>query len=568
MKILKIVFVGVLTTMIINACNEGIDPITPVDPGPDESAPEVVINYPLNGALVQDSAEVAPIIFKFTATDDIEVVEVVVELNGQELGTFNDFKDYRIVKKDVEYPTLGVGSHTLVVKATDISGKTTSATVSFLRVTDLGMVAPLPDESFYMPFDGDNVNRFVYRANKVAVIGTPAFESNGWQKEAYKGATDAYLTLPAQDLTSFDEFSAAFWYKVNATPDRAGMLVVGATADNRNQGFRLFREGNATEQRIKLNVGTGSGESWNDGDVLNVAAGQWVHVVFTVSQTKSTIYFNGVEKRSADLGNKIDWTGCDKITIGSGGETFSYWNHLSDLSLYDDLRLYNKVLSPAEITTIMGDVPEVLESEILYMSFNNNYMPEMIASTVGTPSYSDDSKYREAYKGADNSYLKVPTAGLLNDEFSATFWYKVNSSPDRSGLLTIGATADNREQGIRLFREGSASEQRIKLNVGTGSGESWNDGDVLDATAGQWVHIAITVSQTKSTIYFNGVEKRSADLANKVDWTGCGYLTIGSGGETFSYWGHESDLSLYDELRFFNKVLTQAEIQAIINAES
>jgi hypothetical protein len=35
--------------------------------------------------------------------------------------------------------------------------------------------------------------------------------------------------------------------------------------EDRTKGFRLFREGSATSQRIKLNVGTGAGESWNDG---------------------------------------------------------------------------------------------------------------------------------------------------------------------------------------------------------------------------------------------------------------------------------------------------------------
>ena len=65
--------------------------------------------------------------------------------------------------------------------------------------------------------------------------------------------------------------------------------------------------------------------------------------------------------------------------------------YVSDLSLYDDLRLFNKALSPAEIASIMDDVPEVLDSETLYMSFNDHYMPEQVATTIGTPSYSDDA---------------------------------------------------------------------------------------------------------------------------------------------------------------------------------
>jgi len=557
-----------LFAVIAFACKDGyIDGISKVDPGTDNGAPIVEINYPMEGALVQDSLEISPIVFKFTATDDIEVENVVVELDGTEIANYSTFTDYRIVKKDVDYATLEVGSHTLTVTATDLEGNTSVASVNFLRVTDLGMVAPLPNEIFYMPFDGDDVNRFAYRINNATIVGSPGFDANGWQEEAYKGAEDAYLTVPFDGLQS-DEFSAAFWYKVDATLARSGILVVGNDiAENRNQGFRLFREGNETEQRIKLNVGTGEGETWNDGATIDPTAGEWVHVVFTISGSECVIYFNGEAVNTGTLANTIDWTGCNELTIGAGGETFSYWDHLSDLSLYDDLRLYNTALTPEEIKSVMADVPEVLESETLYMSFNGDYTVQNVAETVGTPSYTDESVYREAYQGATDAYLTLPVVGMLTSEFSGAFWYKVDATADRAGILTIGATTDNREQGFRLFREGNATEQRIKLNVGTGGGETWNDGGLINPTTGEWVHVAFTISGTECVIYFNGEAINTGTLANPIDWTGCSELTIAAGGETFSYWDHLSDNSIYDELRFFGKALSQAEVKAIYEAE-
>ena len=44
-------------------------------------------------------------------------------------------------------------------------------------------------------------------------------------------------------------------------------------------------------------------------------------------------------------------------------------------------------------------------------------------------------------------------------------------------------------------------------------------------------------------------------------------MSIMSGVPRFSGWNHLSDLSHLDELRLFNKVLTQSEIQGIMNAE-
>jgi hypothetical protein len=54
-------------------------------------------------------------------------------------------------------------------------------------------------------------------------------------------------------------------------------------------------------------------------------------------------------------GATIDWTGCDAISIGSGAPNFAYWDHKSDLSFIDDLRFFNKVLTLAEIETIIAD---------------------------------------------------------------------------------------------------------------------------------------------------------------------------------------------------------------------
>src|SRR5690606_12513823 len=172
----------------------------------------------------------------------------------------------------------------------------------------------------------------------------------------------------------------------------------------------------------------------------------------------------------------------------------------------------------------------------------------------------------DAYMGAENSYLTFPMDNLKSTEFSAAFWYKVNPTPGNAGILAVGDNADDRFQGFRLFREGNTEEQRIKLNVGTGSGESWNDGGLLDATSGEWVHIAISISQTETVIYFDGVEILTGVMSAPIDWTGCEELVIGSGGPTFDYWGHGYDTSEMDELRIFNKALTQDDVQIMINA--
>ena len=126
---------------------------------------------------------------------------------------------------------------------------------------------------------------------------------------------------------------------------------------------------------------------------------------------------------------------------------------------------------------------------------------------------------------------------------------------------------NNRTKGFRLFREGNAEEQRIKLNVGTGDGESWNDGGVVDVTAGEWVHVAFTISETETVIYLNGEAVNTGTLASPIDWTGADLLSIMSGAPRFTGWGHLADTSYMDELTFFNKVLTEDEIESMMAQE-
>ncbi|WP_430934426.1 LamG domain-containing protein [Saccharicrinis sp. 156] len=560
-----------LAILVLNACEQDyIDGITKVDPGADETAPQVTIVYPAEGTSIKVYEAITSINIEFVVTDDIEIKDIKIILDGTEIAAFSSFMDYRKAIEEYTYDQLATGVHVLTVTATDLEGKSTSASVNFEK--EPPYVPMFDGEIFYMPFDNDYME--LVNVAPATEVGTPSFAGESLLgTNAYMGATDSYLTYPIGQALG-NGFTAGFWYKVNGTPGKAGILVVGDDADDRKQGFRLFREGNGVEQQIKLNVGTGTGEIWNNGGFIDVAEGEWIHIAFSISETKNTIFFNGVEVRSSDMAAPVDWTGCTEFTIGSGGETFSYWDHKSDASAMDELRFFNKAMTAAEIQEMINVTnPYVAkyDGETFYMPFEESYTDLLSyanATVVGTTGFAGEGKRgNDSFMGAADSYLTFPIDGLFGTEFSAAFWYKVNSEPNRAGILVVGDDADDRKQGFRLFREGDATSQRIKSNVGTGESDVWNDGGLIDVVAGEWVHIAISVSESKSIIYFNGVEQLSSDLSAGVDWTGCTEVTIGSGGETFSYWDHLSDLSYMDELRLFNKALSQSEIQTIYEDE-
>lgn len=566
MKNYKIQLLGVFSFLLILAgCNvDGIDPITEVDPGADLGAPDVTIIAPADGNTIKVLEEISSITIQFNVVDDIEIASIEVMVDGNMIASMNEFKDYRIVSDEVVFDNVTNGEHTVTVKATDLEGNVTTKTVNFSK--EPPYTPKFQNEYLYMPFDGDYVDLITLKSSEIT--GNLNFAGEAFLgSNSYTGASDSYITFPF-DGSVGSNFTASFWYKVSGDPSRAGILVAGDDED-RNQGFRLFREGGPDEQRLKLNVGTGSGEVWNDGGVLDPNNNEWAHVAFTVTPDETVIYINGMPVNTGNMGgNAIDWTGVEKLTIGAGGETFSYWDHLHDTSSIDELRIFDKALSAEEIQSLIN-----ASSETLKISFDGTFQDAASnrdITVVGNPGFAGESvEGSDAYAGAAGSYLTMPSEGLLSQNFSATFWYKVSASPDRAGIIVIGPedtenpeAQNKRTSGFRLFREGNADEQRLKLNVGTGDGESWNDGGVIDVNAGEWVHVAFTISETQSSIYLNGELVNTGSLGSPIDWTGTDIVSIMSGAPRFTEWGHLADTSSMDDLTFYNKVLSEEEIEA------
>lgn len=341
MKIFKQILFYTVAVLVAVSCNEGIDPISSVDPGPDESAPQITLRAPTEGYQIMAPQALAPVTIDFEVTDDIELGTVSVTINGNQIASFDEFKDYRRFAHEFTYDSVPTGSHVLEITATDIDGKTTTESRNFEKVPPY--VAKYPDEMFYMPFDGDFTEMISFE--QATVVGSPGFTTQSIRGgNAYSGAAESYLTLPAEELQT-NEFTAVFWINVNPDPIRAGILVMSpedaANPDAQNvrtSGFRFFREGTADNQIFKLNVGTGDDEVWFDGGEtasVDPNTAGWVHVAFTIAPDQAAVYINGQVVSQGEL-EGFDWSGADLLSIMSGAPRFTGWEHFSDRSDMDD----------------------------------------------------------------------------------------------------------------------------------------------------------------------------------------------------------------------------------------
>lgn len=348
-----------LMIFIFNACEQNyIDPISKVEPGSDKAPPEVSVTFPTEGYQLRTVTDIGSITFEFEAEDDIEISTITLQVDGSEIATLSEFKDYRRVVEEYSYDNIDNGAHTFTVIVEDTEGKSESESVNFEKVPPY---QPLYDgEIFYMPFDGDYLE--LVTLTEATVEGSPGISSNSVAGTgAYEGGADSYLTYPT-DLLTNNEFSAVFWYKLNAVPNRAGILVVGPPYEGPPEtlinGFKLFREAAGDLQRFKLIAGDGSADyryvQGGPADLDPAVVTDWVHMGITIGTDSCKVYIDGeIVQRGAFPG--IGWNECDIISIMSGAPRFVHWNHLSDESLMDELRIFNKALTREEVQTIMDD---------------------------------------------------------------------------------------------------------------------------------------------------------------------------------------------------------------------
>jgi hypothetical protein len=210
------------------------------------------------------------------------------------------------------------------------------------------------------------------------------------------------------------------------------------------------------------------------------------------------------------------------------------------------------------------------QGEVFYMPFETDAFAEIISEAVptktGTPTLAA-GKIGQSYKGATDAYLLFNLADFAtpvnsSKQFSAAFWYKRGTS-ERAGLISCGITTGNQTIGFILFREGNTNFQ---LLAGNGTNGVWGGAvAITEATTTDWVHFAFTFDESAMKLYCNGTLKKETAFAGPIGWTGCTAISIGSGEPTFGGWNHKGDDCQIDELRFFNKALTQEQIVALKN---
>ena len=276
-----------------------------------------------------------------------------------------------------------------------------------MPVTPTPPPAPTDGLVAYYPFDG-NANDASGNGNHGTVYGvTPTTDRFGNANGAYYFDGNAYIEVPNSDSLHNVTKAVTISAWVNATEGYPGggvtldsdhISVVCKGYEKRQYGLQI---NNNNEWLFALKGSDSkSSEIFTCGSSAGYSIGVWQHVALTWDGATITTYVNGVLVGETQYGTELApndeslYIGMDVGGAGIFGET---WSQIEYLKGYlDDLRIYNRALSAAEVKALYDGTP-VTPTTTYTVTFDLN------------GAYGDAPAERQVVEGAVIGTLPTPT---------------------------------------------------------------------------------------------------------------------------------------------------------------
>ena len=194
---------------------------------------------------------------------------------------------------------------------------------------------------------------------------------------------------------------------------------------------------------------------------------------------------------------------------------------------------------------------------INYWAFTNNVNDSISTAHLydGVNAYLTHDRFGYKYLALRLSlgYYCVPPGVYFNSSFTASVWVNVKSYTKYARVFDFSEYGYNDNVVFVLFRNGiTASYFSILYGTNVKTELNCQSSLVLD----EWIHLAVTFDGVQINFYYNGISSGSI-LQSNYPKNVVRYVNyIGK-----SNWAQdELANAIYDELRIYNRALTQNEI--------
>lgn len=362
--------------------------------------------------------------------------------------------------------------------------------------------------------------------------------------------------------------SLSSWFYINSWTNWAG--IVGKS--NATEGVYVMHL-SPTGNKLRFSYNSVSPWTVNVVDSTSVIpVGTWVHAVITYDGTNVRFYINGKLDSTTNIG-AISFDACPACKVSMGQDppgSNEFFN-----GKIDDVRIYSRALSATEIASMFSSGQAtrkvVTNQDLLGYWAMNEGRGNMVGDSSGkqnngsivSGSWVTGKKGGAVSFNGTSNYVQVATStdfevkSVAQEPFTVSAWVKPTQSPaDSQSIFSIGTTDFN---SLSLALD---LDEKLYI-VGSVTGASWgiNNRSTNSVPLNQWSLVTYTRSTAGIyTFYINGVDAGGS-------FTSAGDLFINANSVKIA--AHYRNLGGYyyggslDDVRFYNRVLSAAEIQAL-----
>jgi hypothetical protein len=310
-----------------------------------------------------------------------------------------------------------------------------------------------------------------------------------------------------------------------------------------------------------------------NGSNVNISSVKWIP-----NLTQKEMY--SVEYIYFDSGNKADINFYLKDNLGNtisqNTVTYSNNNKVNNKTLFSG-SLSNgyyvealNVPKDVNIDTIKFVVtnesqPSLSDGLIAYYPFNGNANDLSgngnNGTLVGNATFVEGHIGATLYLDGDGDYVDLGTGFDLNNNDSVSVW--INSHDLSRRYPAIFAKYETNHYGPYDF---DLHYDKINLWVSDGAGGYRSIDSISSIRENEWYHIVFTINGDTLNIYINGVLDTTTTglpiISNNYD-----RVTVGRQAYMFSPYSNLEFIGYIDELRIYNRVLTQSEVTELYRQE-
>jgi hypothetical protein len=389
---------------------------------------------------------------------------------------------------------------------------------------------------------------------------------------SFDGVNESVNAGTASSLQTTGNLSIGAWIKLTSQPalDTNAYQIVAKDKDSGGRAYAFDYYNLTGNRHLRFYINGGAGSNKLEGTTA-LATGVWYYVAATYSTGGViTLYINGAQEAQGSGAATSIPSASANVTIGAREYTGfeDYFN-----GSIDDVRIYNRTLSAAEVASLYAQSSQSLIKNsslglVAHWTFEEGTGTATADKTgngnTGTltngPTWAG-GKFGKgiSFDGTDD-YVAVPNLGFSGAarQFSVCMWYNPSTGSTLRTLFSMGGDGTNSSaNSLEILRDYPSANDLSMYGNGQAVRLTANSTPAVN----QWTHACFSSDGTTTKIYTNGTQAASTAFS----WTiNNNTYAIGAdlaqGGVAYNWYGS------IDDVRIYNRALSAQEVSNLYNS--